>query len=92
MATFQVSDSDSSASKIDHDGTSVTRKQITVTFEDVGIEVFGAGQDYGSNCLSVLGDLVPTFGQNNRPKRVSAPAIITSQQQTLTYSSTSFKV
>lgn len=78
MAAFQVSDSDSTASKVDHAGLAVTRKQITVTFEDVGIEVFGAGEDYGSNCLSVLGDLVPTFGKNIRSKRVSAPAIITS--------------
>ncbi|KAK8091733.1 ABC-2 type transporter-domain-containing protein [Apiospora hydei] len=69
MATFQVSDSDSSASKVDHAGTGLARKQLTVTFEDVGIEVFGLGQDFGSNCLSVLGDLVPSFGKSNKSKR-----------------------
>ncbi|KAK6837992.1 hypothetical protein PG987_006273 [Apiospora arundinis] len=69
MATFQASDSDSSASKVDHAGAGAIRKQITVSFEDVGIQVFGLGEDYGSNCLSVLGDLVPKFGKGSRSKR-----------------------
>ena len=84
MANFQASDSDSSASKVDHDVAGVAQKQITVTFEDVGIEVFGLGQDYGSNCLSVLGDLVPKFGKGNRSKRVSALCRRTSEDEELT--------
>ncbi|KAI1846646.1 hypothetical protein JX265_009051 [Neoarthrinium moseri] len=44
-------------------------KGLTVTFKDVSVEVHGLGEDYGSTCLSVLADLVPSFGSNPKPVR-----------------------
>ncbi|KAF9875080.1 ABC multidrug transporter [Colletotrichum karsti] len=43
-------------------------KGVTVTFRDVSIEVHGLGEDFGSTCLSVLGDLVP-FSKSKKSKR-----------------------
>lgn len=47
-----------------------SRKGLTVTFEDISIDVHGLGEDYGSTCLSVVKDLFPTFGSGARPTRV----------------------
>lgn len=50
---------------------STSSKGLTVTFQDVGIEVHGLGEDYGSTCLSVVTDLLPSFGSGSVPTRVS---------------------
>lgn len=43
---------------------------LTVTFQDVSVEVHGQGEDYGSTCLSVVKDMFPAFGSEARPTRV----------------------
>ncbi|KAK6068393.1 multidrug resistance protein CDR1 [Seiridium cupressi] len=45
------------------------RKGLTVTFKDVSVEVHGLGEDYGSTCLSVVRDLIPSFGSDARSTR-----------------------
>jgi hypothetical protein len=65
MAPTQPSDSDSSSSKVD----ATPQKRLTVTFEDLGIHVFGLGEDFGSTCLSVVWDIF-RFGDRNKSKRV----------------------
>jgi hypothetical protein len=45
------------------------RKQLTVTFRDIEIEVDGFGDGYASTCLSVVTDLL-SFGKGTKSKRV----------------------
>ena len=59
---------DSSNASIKHENDA-PRKQLTVTFEDVGVEVAGLGQSWGSDCLSVVKDLF-TFGGGKTATRV----------------------
>lgn len=54
--------------------TNNTAPGLTVTFKDVGIEVHGLGEDYGSTVASVVGDLLPSFGKGTKSTRVSRPA------------------
>ena len=35
------------------------KKRLTVTFQEIQVEVRGLGEDYGSTCTSVLSDLLP---------------------------------
>lgn len=53
---------DSSNASVKH-GKESPRKQLTVTFEDVGVEVAGLGQSWGSDCLSVVQDLLAFRGE-----------------------------
>lgn len=48
---------------------SISPTGLTVTFRDVSIRVHGMGEDFGSTCLSVLGDLIP-FGKSKKSQRV----------------------
>ncbi|KAF4821836.1 Brefeldin A resistance protein [Colletotrichum siamense] len=50
-------------------GASDSPTGLTVTFRDVSIRVHGMGEDFGSTCLSVLGDLIP-FGKSKKSERV----------------------
>ncbi|KAF4827452.1 hypothetical protein CGCTS75_v008173 [Colletotrichum tropicale] len=50
-------------------GASNSSMGLTVTFQDVSIRVHGMGEDFGSTCLSVLGDLIP-FGKSKKSQRV----------------------
>ncbi|KAJ0383507.1 hypothetical protein COL922a_010351 [Colletotrichum nupharicola] len=50
-------------------GTSNSSTGLTVTFQDVSIRVHGMGEDFGSTCLSVLGDLIP-FGKSKKSQRL----------------------
>lgn len=63
-----TSDDSSNAESVKHNEDSL-RKQLTVTFEDVGIEVAGLGQSWGSDCLSVVQDLF-TLGGRKAAARV----------------------
>ncbi|KAH7310719.1 ABC-2 type transporter-domain-containing protein [Stachybotrys elegans] len=64
MKEFQPSDSEGTAGSAE----TATSDGITVTFEDLGIEVSGLGEDFGSTCLSVVEDLIP-FRKKATPKR-----------------------
>ena len=61
--------SDDSSNDSVHYNQDSPHKQLTVTFEDVGIEVAGLGQSWGSDCLSVVQDLL-TFGGRKAATRV----------------------
>lgn len=64
----QNTSDDSSNASVEHNKDS-PRKQLTVTFENVGIEVAGLGQSWGPDCLSVVKDLL-TFGGGKAATRV----------------------
>jgi ATP-binding cassette, subfamily G (WHITE), member 2, SNQ2 len=64
MKETHHSDSEGTAVSAD----TVTNDGITVTFDGLGIQVSGLGEDFGSTCLSVLGDLVP-MRKKPAPKR-----------------------
>ncbi len=49
----------------------LVKKRLTVTFQDIQVEVRGLGEDYGSTCTSVLSDLLPWF-KSRGSRRVSA--------------------
>ncbi|KAL0937274.1 ABC multidrug transporter [Colletotrichum truncatum] len=69
MASTQVYDSDRTVQ--DDQSSSNTgepTKGLTVTFRDVSIQVHGLGEDFGSTCFSVLGDLIP-FGKGKKSER-----------------------
>lgn len=44
-------------------------KRLTVTFEDVGIQVSGEGQNFASTCFSVISGIFQSERQK-KPKRV----------------------
>lgn len=52
--------------------TAGPRKGLTVTFQDVSIEVHGMGEDYGSTCLSVVKDMFTSVRSDARSTRVGA--------------------
>lgn len=56
----------------DSDATALPRSSpgLTVSFKDIGIQVHGLGEDYGSTCLSVLGDLIFPSGKSAKTTRV----------------------
>lgn len=63
-----TSDGSSTAGSADN-GFALPLKKLTVTFENVGIEVAGMGQSWGSDCLSVVQDLC-IFGRGKAATRV----------------------
>jgi hypothetical protein len=46
-------------------------KGLAVTFQDVAVKVHGIGEGCGSTCLSVVTDLMLSFGASKGSKRVS---------------------
>ncbi|KAH8673305.1 ABC-2 type transporter-domain-containing protein [Xylariales sp. PMI_506] len=42
---------------------------LTVSFQDVGVEVFGLGEDYGPTCASVVTDMLAPFRRETKTKR-----------------------
>lgn len=64
-------------------GTQSQENGLTVTFQDVGIEVHGLGQDYGSTVASVVTNLIPSFGKGPESTRVRSPKTLTASQRTL---------
>jgi hypothetical protein len=53
-------------------------KRLTVTFEDVGIQVSGEGENFASTCFSVISGIFQS-GRQNKPKRVGLGTSILSQ-------------
>lgn len=70
MASTSIYDSDQT---VQVDATLAEANEVTegltVTFQDVSIEVHGLGEDFGSTCLSVLADLIP-FAKGKTSQRV----------------------
>lgn len=62
------SDSDSPSSG--SNGVKPPQKRLTVTFQDVAVRVHGLGEDYGSTCASVVGDIFH-IGGSKKSERVS---------------------
>lgn len=50
--------------------TDSVKKRLTVTFNDVSVQVASLGENYGSTVASVVLDLIPSFKKNRRPLRV----------------------
>lgn len=49
-----------------------TQKRLTVTFNEVAVEVEGLGENYGSTVASVVTDLIPSFTKKGSSSRVCA--------------------
>lgn len=49
-----------------------TQKRLTVTFDEVAVEVEGLGENFGSTVASVVADLIPSFTKNGASSRVYA--------------------
>lgn len=47
------------------------QKQLTVSFRDVTVQVAGVTESYASTVASVAAKLIPSFGRNGAPARVS---------------------
>ncbi|KAH6658427.1 putative ABC multidrug transporter [Truncatella angustata] len=52
-----------------HDIATASDRGLTVTFQDVAVEVHGLGEDYGSTCLSVVKDLIPSLRSSAKSTR-----------------------
>jgi hypothetical protein len=76
QVTWIGGESGDNSSKISFDGEKNNNNRntspgLTVTFQDVGIEVHGMGEDYGPTVASVVRSLVPSFGKSAKSTRVS---------------------
>lgn len=60
--------SDTSDAKTVQDSAS---KRLTVTLEDVGIQVSGEGENFASTCISVITGIFQ-LGRKKSPKRVGS--------------------
>ncbi|KAJ8132750.1 hypothetical protein O1611_g874 [Lasiodiplodia mahajangana] len=67
MSSTDVSDSEKAA--IPHDAGESYLSGLTVSFEDVAVEVEGLGKSYISTVASVVSGLVPSFKKNEDRKR-----------------------
>lgn len=52
--------------------TDTAQKRLTVTFNEVAVEVEGLGENYGSTVASVVTDLIPSFKKKSTSSRVCA--------------------